>query len=716
MDNFISIVFRSIIFSLFIISSNTHAQNTVVRLSSSQFDPVKGNLVLSNLDGWVFNPADSVAFAAAKVSTTGWKVLNPGQLTTQHAHADGTVQGWFRIKISTDSTVSADALGIMNKSWTASTVYLDGRKLYDFGNPNANSGTGRDNAAFKKVPDALHLEPNKVYTLAIKVTDAHPITAEQLQTGGYDRNFRRVLMLTNQRYHQYYMKYWAETAFYDGLAISVTTVLTLLFLLIYLLNPREGNVRNFTIGSSFLAILSIGLWLNSRENTSYWSYIVFDFTNGVSAILFISFVPYLLAKVFNKSISRSIMLLLVIAVVIIFGGMFYKNQFVFIFGSAIPILLSAYYLLSNINQLNRAKWSIVMGFTLALIFLITYIFAATVSLHYQMIFVVIYTLAPPLGMMGYVAFRFREMIAEVRAKAQLVLQLSEEKRIHAQQQQKILEEKVEQRTKDLRDSLENLKSAQAQLVQSEKMASLGELTAGIAHEIQNPLNFVSNFAEVSKELLAEMKIELDDHNPDEALEIAKDVIDNLEKIVHHGKRADSIVKGMLQHSRSNAGLSELTDINRLAEEYLQLAYHGLRAKDKTFNTAIERHFDKSIPQTKIVPQDIGRVFLNLITNAFYAMSEKKKELNHTFSPVLGFRTVQEDNLIRIEITDNGNGIQEQLKDKIFQPFFTTKPTGSGTGLGLSLSYDIITAHGGSIKVNTQLGKGSAFLITIPIKK
>lgn len=678
------------------------------------FDARKGNLVLSDLDGWVFNPNDKVEFASKELNTKDWKSLNPGQLTSQYSNSKGSALGWFRIKIKTDSSVQYNALGIMNKSWAAVEVYLNGRKVYSFGNPDSDTKNFKDNTAFKKVPDVLNLIPNEINIIAIKVLDPRPISPDDLKTGKYDPNFRRVLMLTNQHYHEFYMNYWVGTALNDGLAISVTTILTILFLIIFLLNPTEKNIKNFSIGSSFLAILSIGLCMNSRENTTYWSYFFFDITNGISAILFISFVPYILARVFEKKIKKIVLILLVIAVLIIFGGMLYKNQLMFIFGSIIPIIISAYYLLSNIKDLNRAKWSVVLGFLLSLCFLIIYIFAATVSLQSQMIFVLIYTLAPPLGMMGYVAFRFREMISEVRINSQKIIQLSEEKRLHALNQQKILEEKVEQRTHDLKNTLENLKSTQTQLIQAEKMASLGELTAGIAHEIQNPLNFVNNFAEVSKELLEEMKSELEQDNSDEAQEIANDVIQNLDKIVHHGKRADSIVKGMLQHSRTNTGIAELTDINSLADEYLQLAYHGLRAKDKTFNVTIEKHLDSSVGKIKIVPQDIGRVFLNLIMNAFYAISEKKKEVLNGFSPTLTLRTRNDNNLIIIEITDNGNGIPEHIKDKIFQPFFTTKPTGSGTGLGLSLSYDIIKAHGGTITVKTESGKGTTFLLTIPI--
>ncbi len=272
---------------------------------------------------------------------------------------------------------------------------------------------------------------------------------------------------------------------------------------------------------------------------------------------------------------------------------------------------------------------------------------------------------------------------------------------------------IEETNVALNQSLEDLKAAQTQLVQSEKMASLGELTAGIAHEIQNPLNFVNNFSEVSKELLEEMNEELDKGNAEEAKEIAADVIQNLEKILHHGKRADGIVKGMLQHSRSSSGVKELTDINALADEYLRLAYHGLRAKDKTFNAAMKTDYDESIGLIKIMPQDMGRVVLNLITNAFYAVTQRKKEQPEGYEPVVSVSTKKINDLIEIQVKDNGTGIPQKVLDKIFQPFFTTKPTGQGTGLGLSLSYDIVKAHGGEIKVETKENEGTAFILQLP---
>ncbi len=266
----------------------------------------------------------------------------------------------------------------------------------------------------------------------------------------------------------------------------------------------------------------------------------------------------------------------------------------------------------------------------------------------------------------------------------------------------------------LEKTLTELKNTQSQLIQSEKMASLGELTAGIAHEIQNPLNFVNNFSEVNKELLVELKDEIKKGNLYEVNAIADDVISNEEKINHHGKRADAIVKGMLQHSRSSNGAKEPTDINTQADEYLRLAYHGLRAKDKDFNATLVTDFDPSLGMVNIVPQDIGRVILNLITNSFYAVAEKKKNEQEGYEPTVTVATKKSDGKILISVADNGSGISKKVLDKIFQPFFTTKPTGQGTGLGLSLSYDIVKAHGGELKVETKEEEGTTFVILLPV--
>lgn len=267
---------------------------------------------------------------------------------------------------------------------------------------------------------------------------------------------------------------------------------------------------------------------------------------------------------------------------------------------------------------------------------------------------------------------------------------------------------------ELQVTLTELKSTQAQLVQAEKMASLGELTAGIAHEIQNPLNFVNNFSEVSNELLDDMVIQMENGNNEEAKLIVGDLKQNLEKINHHGKRADSIVKGMLQHSRSSSGVKQPTDINALADEYLRLAYHGLRAKDKSFNATMVTDFDPKLAPINVVTQDIGRVVLNLLINAFYAVNEKAKAQVSGYEPTVSMKTRTVGDRIEISISDNGNGIPLSVRQKIFQPFFTTKPTGQGTGLGLSLAYDIVKAHGGNLVFDTVEKEGTTFTIQLPV--
>ena len=313
-------------------------------------------------------------------------------------------------------------------------------------------------------------------------------------------------------------------------------------------------------------------------------------------------------------------------------------------------------------------------------------------------------------------YRFK-MVVEEKLNAE-----QESKKLLANQNT-LLEQQVKERTSELNDSLTHLKATQSQLIQSEKMASLGELTAGIAHEIQNPLNFVNNFSEVSKELIEEMKEELDHGDKEEAKAIANDLVLNLEKINLHGKRADSIVKNMLQHSRTSSGKKEPTDVNALANEYLRLAYHaslasrkGMGTKDEKINASVETNFDESIGKINLVPQDIGRVLLNLINNAFYYVHEKAKESRDGYQPKVIISTKAKNDSVEIIVQDNGKGIPETHIDKIFQPFFTTKPTGQGTGLGLSLSYDIVKAHGGELLMESEEGKGSTFrvILTLPL--
>ena len=330
----------------------------------------------------------------------------------------------------------------------------------------------------------------------------------------------------------------------------------------------------------------------------------------------------------------------------------------------------------------------------------------------------------PIGQVGQIliyaaglAYKVRQN-EKARAQADLI-RLRNVELAGLYEESKMQKEEIEIQKKNAEEALQELKTAQTQLIHNEKMASLGQLTAGIAHEIKNPLNFVNNFSEVNAELIDEMHHEIEKGNLKDVTAIANSIKDNQQKINYHGKRADDIVKSMLLHSRSSTGIKEPTDINALADEYLRLAYHGLRAKDKFFDATTKTEFDESIGNINIIPQDIGRVILNLITNAFYAVAEKKKKVGDGYEPmvIVSTKAVKSHlggGKVEIKVKDNGIGIPEKFLDKIFQPFFTTKPTGQGTGLGLSLSYDIVKAHGGELKVETREGEGSEFAIKLPI--
>ncbi|MBC7508140.1 MAG: two-component sensor histidine kinase [Ferruginibacter sp.] len=434
--------------------------------------------------------------------------------------------------------------------------------------------------------------------------------------------------------------------------------------------------------------------------------------------------PLLVAKVFKNYIPRPLKIYAIATIIFVsicfFTG--WDKDKIYLVNELLSFLLCTYYLVVSRKILKGAKWTIVIGLILTQLIGASMDainnFKLGVSESFGSLLMFGSYLSFPLSLLVYVALRMKEVNTDVLYKAEKIVQVTEEKKQLLASQNKLLEEQVKERTTELTQSLENLKSTQKQLIQSEKMASLGELTAGIAHEIQNPLNFVNNFSEVSTELVDEMNEEIDKGNLTDAKEIANDLKQNLEKINHHGKRAGDIVKGMLQHSRStNNATKEPTDINKLADEYLRLAYHGLRAKDKSFNATMKTDFDDNIGNINIIPQDIGRVILNLITNAFYVVDEKKKAAQplkegEEYEPEVTVSTKKVGDKVLISVKDNGSGIPQKVLDKIFQPFFTTKPTGQGTGLGLSLAYDIIKAHGGDIKVETKEGEASEFIIQL----
>ncbi|WP_051416680.1 7TM diverse intracellular signaling domain-containing protein [Asinibacterium sp. OR53] len=418
----------------------------------------------------------------------------------------------------------------------------------------------------------------------------------------------------------------------------------------------------------------------------------------ISVIFFSLYTKRLYPKDTNKYVIgvQLFFCLTLTAIVLLFPPMVFTSLLnVFLFVMLFMILYGFYiYIKAQRNKRVGAIFALMSTGVLLLVFIII------ILEYFQIIKAQKYTLFA-----GYISFFFLQSLILLfrftNALKRTMTELDQKRQV------------VEESNVALQKSMEELNATQAQLIQSEKMASLGELTAGIAHEIQNPLNFVNNFSELNNELIDEMNAELATGNLQTATEIAKDIRQNMEKINHHGKRADAIVKGMLQHSRNSHGVKEPTDINELCSEYLRLAYHGLRAKDKSFNAIMKTEFDHSIRKINLIPQDMGRVILNLITNAFYAVTDKKKQAVEPYEPTVLVGTKQKEGEIMITVYDNGMGIPPVIREKIFQPFFTTKPTGQGTGLGLSMSYDIVTkGHGGQLTMSTELGQYTVFTIVL----
>jgi two-component system NtrC family sensor kinase len=387
-----------------------------------------------------------------------------------------------------------------------------------------------------------------------------------------------------------------------------------------------------------------------------------------------------------------------------------------------------------LRQRQRGAWIIGAGFAVILLVIVGLILSAVVCalLHVSnplqsltqgnwVVSLLVY-LSPALGISLFLAREFaldsqllQVQLAEVQRLSAQTLAQEQEKQTLLAAQNETLEHQVQQRTGELQRSLTDLRATQAQLIQKEKMASLGELTAGIAHEIQNPLNFVNNFSEVSTELVEELQEALAARDTAEAAELASDVAQNLGKIAEHGKRAAAIVRGMLEHSRASTGERKPTDVNALCDEYLRLAYQGLRAKDKTFNAALNLDLASDLPLVEGVGADLGRVLLNLFNNAFYAVRQRQQTGEPGYAPTVSVSTTFTNQQVHVVVRDNGPGIPAEVRAKIFQPFFTTKPTGEGTGLGLSLSHDIISqGHGGTLAVESQEGVGTVFTITLAI--
>jgi two-component system NtrC family sensor kinase len=680
-------------------------------------DPKYYSLMLTNLDGWVFKKGNDTNWAKKNIDVTTWQKLKPSALSEKLADKNGKLECWLRLRIKLDTSFRDTPFDLFIGVWAATDVYVDGDLYYSFGNTGANGKPFKEYNPTYKLPVALNIEKGIDHVLAIHFVDyTSTLPPHYLKSAGWLNNF---MAITLPQFKTGYLNSHLENHFFRTIWLWINIILCLLFWVLAFQNRDEKNLLLIALASTVQTLTIYCDQYVINRGISYFAYnllyLAWSILLSVGAIVGL----FLLIRIFKRKITLLFKVFVVVMLVCGVAQIFFNTPVILIFMVSLTLMAYSYYIITSWRTLKGAQWAVLVGILLSFSFGLLLAITSLAMPGPNVIILILYTgvfLSFPLSLLVYIAMRFKEIIKEVRDNAQQVVKLSDEKKEQALNQQKILQEEVNRQTAELRSTLENLRSTQAQLIQSEKMASLGELTAGIAHEIQNPLNFVNNFSEVNTELIDELKQEADKGNLQEIKAIANNIRENEQKIVHHGKRADAIVKGMLQHSRSSSGVKEPTDINALADEYLRLAYHGLRAKDKSFNATMKTDFDESIGKINIIPQDIGRVLLNLITNAFYAVDEKKKQNPNGYEPTVSVSSKKVNGKVEIKVADNGNGIPQKVMGKIFQPFFTTKPTGQGTGLGLSLSYDIVKAHGGEIKVETKEEEGAQVIVELPLNK
>jgi two-component system NtrC family sensor kinase len=659
--------------------------------------------------GWKFKVGDDPNFADPDFNDDDWQSINP--TLDIHTSLPEIPEGeicWLRIHLSFDSMVTQLAM-VMEQS-VASEIYLNGQLIHRFGvltsdpskikaiNPN-----GR--------PLSFPFKGDK-QLLAIRCAKQPGISYHTHWNSGNPGV--RISLNTVEGANDHFMSSRKAVDEHDYFRVGTFFILGVLYFAFYVFYPIQRANLFFSV-YAILQAMVWGTFIYFKQLGTVETYSLiknFLLVVQVASELIMLSAVYEMLKQKKDWIFYGLVLLGLVTfpfgfIVYEWGWRVYGLLFTSVFSIAVTWIV-----FRSFKDNKLAAITVAIGGICFIIIWLSFLFNWIPS--YRLYLFTIAHLSVPLGVSLYLGYDFARTNRSLQQKLVEVGKLSDEKQQILTTQNETLEKQVTERTAALKTSMDELKATQTQLIQSEKMASLGELTAGIAHEIQNPLNFVNNFSEVNKELIAEMDAAIRNGNFEEVKDIAKNIGDNQEKINHHGKRADAIVKNMLQHSRKSTGQKELTDINAFCQEYLRLAYHGIRAKDKSFDAKFEIHADSSVGKIYVVPEDMGRVILNLINNAFYAVNERSKKSNNDYEPTVTMTTQRTGEKIFISLKDNGSGIPEIIKGKIFQPFFTTKPAGQGTGLGLSLSYDIVKSHGGEIMVETVEGTGSEFIVSLPI--
>ncbi|MCX6219939.1 MAG: ATP-binding protein [Bacteroidia bacterium] len=678
---------------------------------------------------WKYHPGDDKAWKETAFNDSSWKLFHTDFNLDSIPKGEWQGIGWFRLKLVIDSNLYDQSLALVMTQFGASEIYFDGKLVNQYGIPSKDPFLEKTFRPLNFQPVIVSLDEKSEHLLAVRYS------FHQAQSLLDKYNKKYLFKTLHFGYPGFMMnigsskgavKLFGDSLF-KNLLLAIITFIALLLIgifhtsfFIFYSSDRSNlylAIFNFTV-----AAFSFSEWLPSYSHLSLQAAILNNLFAGIiwNFWLPVSMLAYY--SVFYRKLPWHVWIYFAV-ILFMFSDLIFNSTISYpIYKWFMYVAFADMLRLFVKSVINREKnvWIVGVGVILSQSCWMLYLNSTVDWINTEFIVYCI-LLVVPVSLLIFNASRTAEtskslekQLVEVTRLSDLSLTKEREKQQILTSQKSVLEHQVNERTADLNQSLEDLKSTQSQLIQSEKMASLGELTAGIAHEIQNPLNFVNNFSEVNTELIGEMEEEIDKGNLDEAKKIAKDIRENQQKINQHGKRADSIVKGMLQHSRSSSGIKELTDINLLADEFLRLSYHGLRAKDKSFNASLKTDFDPAVGKIRVVTEEIGRVILNLLNNAFYAVTERKKLNAEGYEPTVTIGTKMVGDRIEIRVSDNGYGIPQKVLDKIFQPFFTTKPTGQGTGLGLSLSYDIITkGHDGQLMVETNEGVGSTFIINLP---
>ncbi len=731
---------------LLLIAFVTKAQTQQITI----LDSTLNNQWLTLNKDWRYQKGDNMNWAKPDFGDASWKRSSNNNLNMpdgKNAIANPGEIVWFRKQIKADSTLNK-AIVLNISQLGASEIYLDGKLIHQLGKVSSAINEVIFNNPYTQILE-LPLQKTKEQVLAVRFVNAqYKFPIYNITKGGIRiavstlSNANSEDVIKNNRIAA---NRQSENNWYITLGVAI--LMFIIFLSFFLFFPSEKINLHFASSLFFLILFVIAvIWSFGYQSNIFWLIFLCD----TSVVVSYSISLYCIYKTFNQRLDIVYTTILFSAIIAIGCYFLYDPNIVAPVWATLAFIATTR-IASKSWKDNRVGSILFISSSLVSIIVWTITVFNRIGLL-QINLVKFHPFAfmlQPVVLSVYLGYAFGKRSQDLRLNLERVQKLSKEKESILSSQNETLEIQVQERTAALNQSLTDLKSTQSQLIQSEKMASLGELTAGIAHEIQNPLNFVNNFSELNLELSNELKAmvgSLGTGNAEGGASLSKvevtalieDISANSEKINHHGKRAADIVKGMLQHSRTSSGQKEPTDINALCDEYLRLAYHGYRAKDKSFNAQFETHLDPNLPKVNVVPQDIGRVVLNIINNAFFAVAKQSEIFNlksgrqevgtskrqngddptirrpdEEYFPMVSISTRKQANTIEIIISDNGGGIPNEIKEKIFQPFFTTKPTGQGTGLGLSLSYDIVKAHGGELRVETKENEGSQFTIILP---